>query len=215
MITNNNQSHVGGNPVSTSSGNLDIGTQRVVLATDQPVVPVAATPVTQADTFMLGGINVKEINGVTPLMGTGIMGTGSPRVTIASDNDPVTVKQATGTNLHMVADSGSTTAVTGTVTTKEAKAATNTTATVAASASTVTLIASNANRLGGTIYNDSTAIMYLKLGASASTSDFTVVLQALTSSVGGYYEIPFGFTGIITAVWGSATGNARVGEITT
>lgn len=47
---------------------------------------VQATPVTQADTFMLGGVNVKEINGVTPLMGNGITGTGSQRVTIASDN---------------------------------------------------------------------------------------------------------------------------------
>ncbi len=56
--------------------------------------------------------NIDKINGVTPLMGTGVMGTGSPRVTIASDNDALTVKQATGTNLHVVADTGSTTAVT-------------------------------------------------------------------------------------------------------
>jgi hypothetical protein len=45
-------------------------------------------------------VNVAQINGVTPLMGTGIMGTGSPRVTIASDNDPVTVKQATASNFN-------------------------------------------------------------------------------------------------------------------
>lgn len=35
-------------------------------------------------------VNVAQINGVTPLMGTGIMGTGSPRVTIASDQTAVT-----------------------------------------------------------------------------------------------------------------------------
>lgn len=47
---------------------------------------VQSTPVTQADTFMLGGVNIKEINAVAPLMGNGTTGTGSQRVTIASDN---------------------------------------------------------------------------------------------------------------------------------
>jgi hypothetical protein len=56
-------------------------------------------------------VNVSQINGVTPLMGSGVMGTGSPRVTIASDNDALTVKQATGTNLHAVIDSGTVTTV--------------------------------------------------------------------------------------------------------
>jgi hypothetical protein len=63
-------------------------------------------------------VNVAQINGVTPLMGNGVTGTGSPRVTIASDNTAFTVNaaqsgswtntvtQATGTNLHMVCDSG-------------------------------------------------------------------------------------------------------------
>jgi hypothetical protein len=53
---------------------------------------VQSTPVTQADTFMLGGVNVKEINAVTPLMGNGVTGTGSQRVTIASDNTPFPIK---------------------------------------------------------------------------------------------------------------------------
>lgn len=153
----------------------------------------------------------------------------------------MTVTQATGTNLHavidsgtitavtaisnalpagsnvighVIADSGSTTAVTGTVTTKETKSATNTTATVASSATVVTLIASNANRLGATIYNDSTALLYVKLGATASLTDFTVLLSGTVSSIGGYYEVPFGYTGIITGIWASATGSARVGELT-
>ncbi len=34
-------------------------------------------------------VNVAQINGVTPLMGNGVTGTGSPRVTIASDNTAV------------------------------------------------------------------------------------------------------------------------------
>lgn len=40
-------------------------------------------------------INVAQINGVTPLMGNGVTGTGSPRVTIASDNTAFTVNVGT------------------------------------------------------------------------------------------------------------------------
>ena len=36
--------------------------------------------------------NIDQINGVTPLMGNGVTGTGSPRVTVASDNTPFAVK---------------------------------------------------------------------------------------------------------------------------
>jgi hypothetical protein len=46
---------------------------------------------TQTDTVMVGGVNIKEINGVTPLMGAGNTGTGSPRVTISSDQAAIAV----------------------------------------------------------------------------------------------------------------------------
>lgn len=46
---------------------------------------------TQTDTVMVGGVNIKEINAVTPLMGNGTTGTGSLRVTIASDNTAFSV----------------------------------------------------------------------------------------------------------------------------
>ena len=143
--------------------------------------------------------NLSQQSGVAISIGTGVRDAGTQRVTIATnDVVPVTLTSTT---------------VTGTVTTKETRSTTNTTATVAGSATVVTLIASNANRLGGTVYNDSSAILYVKLGATASTTDFTVTLSPLTSSIGGYFEVPFAYTGIITGVWASATGNARVGEI--
>lgn len=51
--------------------------------------------------------NVKQINGVAPSMGNGASGTGTQRVTIANDSTgTVTVTQGTGTNLHVVCDSG-------------------------------------------------------------------------------------------------------------
>jgi hypothetical protein len=85
---------------------------------------------------------------------------------------------------------------------------TPTTSTVAALATTTTLLASNTLRLGATIYNDSTSILYLKLGATASNTSYTVQLFS-----NGYYEVPYGYTGIIDGIWVSATGNARVTEI--
>lgn len=45
-------------------------------------------------------VNESQINSVTVSTGTGVMGTGVQRVAIASDNDPVTVKQATAANLN-------------------------------------------------------------------------------------------------------------------
>lgn len=80
---------------------------------------------------------------------------------------------------------------------------------VAGSASSVTLLASNTSRRGMTIYNDSSAVLYVKFGTTASTTSFTVKMAADT-----YYEAPFGYTGVIDGIWASATGSARITEIT-
>lgn len=89
--------------------------------------------------------------------------------------------------------------------------ATATLANVASSATSVTLLASNANRKNAVFFNDSTAVLYLKFGATASTSSYTVQIAA-----NGYYELPVGkiYTGIIDGIWASANGNARVTELT-
>lgn len=92
-------------------------------------------------------------------------------------------------------------------------AATATLANVAASVSSVTLRASNTARLGLTIVNDSAAICYVKLGSTASTTSFTYRLDP-----GATLELPASvaiYTGIVTGIWTSATGNARVTEVTT
>lgn len=87
---------------------------------------------------------------------------------------------------------------------------TGTNSTVAASATSVTILSSNAGRLGASIFNDSTVALYLDLsGGTATTSSFTVKVAA-----DGYYEVPFGYTGTITGLWASATGNARVTQMT-
>lgn len=80
---------------------------------------------------------------------------------------------------------------------------------VASSASSVSILASNANRIGAVVCNDSTAILYLKFGATASATSYTVQMQP-----NDYFETPFGYTGAIDGIWSAANGNARVTELT-
>lgn len=91
------------------------------------------------------------------------------------------------------------------------KSSTATLSNISSSASSVTLQASNNARKGWVIHNDSTSILYIKFGSSASTTSYTVKLAA-----DGYYELPVTsvYTGIITGIWSSANGNARVTELT-
>lgn len=145
--------------------------------------------------------NTSQINGVTPLMGNGTTGTGSQRVTIASDNTAFSVKVQDGSGTALTSTAGSLNVV--------QQAATATLANVSGSASSVTLLSSNSARKGGSIYNDSTALLYVKFGSTASTTSFNVLLAA-----SAYFEINAGYTGRIDGIWASATGTARVNEIT-
>lgn len=96
------------------------------------------------------------------------------------------------------------------VTSRPTANTTGTQSIVASSGSDVTILASNAARLGATVFNDSTQILYLLL--SNATSSATV--YTLQMAANGYYEVPFGYSGVIKGIWASANGNARVTEIT-
>ncbi len=81
-------------------------------------------------------------------------------------------------------------------------------ANVASSATSVTLFAANAGAKTRTVFNDSTAVLYIALSATAaSTTAFTVSIQAA-----GYYEVPGVYGGAVTAIWASANGFARTTE---
>jgi hypothetical protein len=96
------------------------------------------------------------------------------------------------------------------VTVIPSKPATATLANVASSASSVTLQASNAARMGWSIFNDSTSVLYLKYGTTASATSYTVQIPA-----GGYFEVASPvYTGRIDGIWAAANGNARVTELT-
>jgi hypothetical protein len=98
------------------------------------------------------------------------------------------------------------------VPTKELRASTGTNTSVADNSASTTILASNTARLGATVYNDSSAILYLLLGSTAaSTTNYTCKIAS-----SGYYEVPFGYTGQLTGIWASDPndGSARVTEIT-
>jgi hypothetical protein len=80
---------------------------------------------------------------------------------------------------------------------------------VASSASSVTLMNANANRRSLTIFNNSSAILYVCFGATA-----TQVGAKFAIGVGGFYEMPTGqiYTGVISGIWASANGNASIYE---
>ena len=97
-------------------------------------------------------------------------------------------------------------------------AITATLANVSGSASSVTLQAANTARRGLAIHNDSTAVLYVKCGSTAAATSFTVRLAAQD-----HYELPLVigrsgtqtvYAGIVTGIWDSATGSARVTEYT-
>ena len=91
---------------------------------------------------------------------------------------------------------------------------TGTITSVSGAAASTQLLASTTSRKGGTVFNDSTAILYLALAdTTASTSVFTVKMEG-----GSYYELPATeggvYTGKIVGIWASATGAARITEFT-
>lgn len=126
--------------------------------------------------------------------GSGAGVTGNPLATGAATEANQTTGNASLTNIEAATAKASTSAVTS----------------VSSSATTVQLLAVNAARKMATFYNSSTAILYLKLGTTASTASYTVQLLA-----GAYYELPLPvYTGRIDGIWATANGSVLVTELT-
>lgn len=116
-----------------------------------------------------------------------------------------TLGQKTSANSAPVVLASDQSAIPVTTDTSTASAVTS----VAASVTTVNLLAINTSRKGATFYNDSSSFLYLKLGATASTTSFTVKIAP-----SGYYEVPSAYTGVIDGIWVSAVGSARITQLT-
>lgn len=92
------------------------------------------------------------------------------------------------------------------------RGATSVVSSVADSASSVTLLASNAARLKFSVFNNSTEILYLKCGTTASLTDFTVAIPPLSQY--GFYEDTT-YSGRVDGIWANnSTGAALVTEFT-
>ena len=138
---------------------------------------------------MAGLFDLRRIGGALVTLGQKNKA-GSIPVTLASDEDPLSVTV------------GASTVATAAVTA------------VANSASNVTLLSSNTSRRGAIIFNDDTAMtgatLYVKFGTTAATNDFTVALAPQT-----YLVLPQPtYTGRIDAIASAATGSARITEFT-
>lgn len=79
--------------------------------------------------------------------------------------------------------------------------------TVTAATADTLLLAANADRTFASVYNDSTATLYLGLGTTAaSLSDFSVRVPSQT-----LYEVPDAVSGVaIRGIWDAADGDAIV-----
>lgn len=116
------------------------------------------------------------------------------------DNSPIRRVTFVDTSGSPVSGNG------GTTTTSTA-----TYASVASSASAVTLIAANSSRRSASIYNDSTAVLYV---AEFPTSAATVTTSAYTVQVspGGFYAVAPEYNGLVQGIWASANGAAKITE---
>jgi hypothetical protein len=79
---------------------------------------------------------------------------------------------------------------------------------VSSSTSNTVLASGYANRLGLSVHNDSAQDLYLKLGASAGATSWTIKMAAQ-----GYFEVPAGYTGQVDGFWAAADGYAFVTEL--
>lgn len=183
-----NVNQLAGTATSVNSGVKDAGTLRVVLATDQPALTnkLLVTP----DSVALPAnqsVNVSQINAVTPLMGNGTTGTGSPRVTIASDNTAFSVNAV---------QSGTWTVQPGNTANTTAWLASQTPATsggllikhlVSAATTNATNAKASAGQLyGWCIFNTNAAVRYVKLHNTAGTPTAgTAIVQTIAVPAGG------------------------------
>lgn len=83
---------------------------------------------------------------------------------------------------------------------------------VASAATSATLLAANANRIGATIHNSDANALFVKFGATATTTtSYTVKIAA-----DGYYEFPHPvYRGIVDGIWAAdGAGAAQITELT-
>lgn len=98
-----------------------------------------------------------------------------------------------------------TASISGTVTNKPLAATTTIVSSANASVTNYTLLATNSNRCLATFYKNGSGICYLKLGAVASATSYTVQLKA-----DSYYELPTDYTGRVDIIFSTAAAASNI-----
>jgi hypothetical protein len=146
-------------------------------------VDVTRLPALVAGSADIGGVNLTKVAGTATATGSGVLGAGTQRVVLATDQPAVAIAPQKGS--------------TATVTQ------------VACSTTSAQLLASNSARKGAAIFNDTAVVALVKFGTTASTTSFTVKLPAGTVYDLSGPEI---YYGRIDCVLASSTGNVYVTE---
>lgn len=201
-----------GQKAMAASVPVTIASDQSALAISAVSLPLPTGAATEATLSSLNGKVTAVNTGAVVVSSSALPSGASTEATLSTLNGKIP-SNLTVTSTRLLVDGSGVTqpvSIAATVATKETVSASSSVTSVASSASSVSLLASNANRLGATFYNDSTQILYLKLGATASATSYTVQLAA-----GSYYELPTPhlYTGAIDGIWASANGNARITEL--
>jgi hypothetical protein len=153
-------------PLSTAGNGTAAAAHRVTIASDSTGV-IAVTD-NGGSLTVDGTVAVSNFPATQPVSGTFWQATQPVSGTFFQATQPVSLA--------------------ATVVTKQ-RADTATLSNVASSATSVTVLATNTSRLGCSIQNDSTEVLYLKFGTTASSTSYTVKMAA-----DAHYEVPFGYT---------------------
>lgn len=200
---------------NTSLGNIDTKVPSGLTVTStrllvdgsgvtQPV-SIATAPVLVAGSAIIGKVGIDQTTpGTTNKVSIGTDGT-----VAATQSGVWTVQPGNTANTTAWKVDGS--AVTQPISSTLDTASTSSVTSVASSATSVSILALTAGRKGAYFYNDSTQVLYLKFGGTASSSSYTVQIGA-----GGFFEMPSKpvYTGAIDGIWASANGNLRITELT-
>lgn len=90
-----------------------------------------------------------------------------------------------------------------------ARPQTGTVTSVSDTASSTTLLSAGATRRGFRVYNDSTYVLYVKYGTTASTTDFTCKVPP------GRWLVEDNYGGRVDGIWAAnGSGAARITELT-
>lgn len=80
---------------------------------------------------------------------------------------------------------------------------------IAAVAADTSILAADRERVGFSLYNESTATLYLLLDDGVASS----VNYSVQVPPGGYFETPFNYAGAVKGIWTAAVGAAQVTEV--